>query len=512
MKENTLFKLDLLQAHYLQKPARFGVTKQMLRSEKYQSKNSSERENSKRVEKSKHKLLQLSREEAFNLIKQFQNEAFDKKVHFLQTDLHRVIFRVLKKERQRLANKLNLEEDGNKDEEKGKAKTLIDKIDSLLAKDSSLLSTNIKHKIFKVILKAFPDKVNLKESKFEGLSEPNIEFLKTMKETNPYLTNGDQLNNLLSKVYSDKAVKESLNKINTLELVWGPKKDNRENKSDMEGFEDENSEYEEVSDEDSKSDGEEKRVSKELQQADIEAIYDNYKDGLVASSDEEQEGEGDDVPYLDPNVNYNEITDEEPSEEEIDVDIDDDEEVENGDADAGDRNQKSLKKRDNEPIEEDDFFSPHEPQSKKQKNTNEGLGLKDIQLPKLATGYYSGGESDEDTRDSLVDEITAPRKNRRGQRARQKIWEKKYGSKAKHVQKEHERSKSERERLRIEYEQRAAKRAEKQKIRDMKERELQEKKVQQTEKKQTLHPSWEAKLKQKESLNAKFSGKKITFD
>lgn len=75
MKENTLFKLDLLQAHYLQKPARFGVTKQMLRSEKYQSKKSSERENSKRVEKSKHKLLQLSREEAFNLIKQFQNEA-----------------------------------------------------------------------------------------------------------------------------------------------------------------------------------------------------------------------------------------------------------------------------------------------------------------------------------------------------------------------------------------------------------------------------------------------------
>jgi len=52
-------------------------------------------------------------------------------------------------------------------------------------------------------------------------------------------------------------------------------------------------------------------------------------------------------------------------------------------------------------------------------------------LPSLTMGgYWSGSESEPE--DDLSD--VAPRKNRRGQRARQQIWEKKYGGKAKHVQ------------------------------------------------------------------------------
>lgn len=48
-------------------------------------------------------------------------------------------------------------------------------------------------------------------------------------------------------------------------------------------------------------------------------------------------------------------------------------------------------------------------------------------LPTLMGGYISGSESASD--------IEAPPKKRRGQRARQAIWEKKYGSNAKHLQK-----------------------------------------------------------------------------
>ncbi|KAI5922470.1 Bud-site selection protein [Camillea tinctor] len=52
-------------------------------------------------------------------------------------------------------------------------------------------------------------------------------------------------------------------------------------------------------------------------------------------------------------------------------------------------------------------------------------------LPSLMGGYVSGSESSA----SDVDVAPAARKNRRGQRARQAIWEKKYGEKAKHHQK-----------------------------------------------------------------------------
>ncbi|KAJ2982518.1 hypothetical protein NUW58_g6424 [Xylaria curta] len=51
-------------------------------------------------------------------------------------------------------------------------------------------------------------------------------------------------------------------------------------------------------------------------------------------------------------------------------------------------------------------------------------------LPSLMGGYISGSESASD-----VDVAPPTRKNRRGQRARQAIWEKKYGEKAKHHEK-----------------------------------------------------------------------------
>lgn len=52
-------------------------------------------------------------------------------------------------------------------------------------------------------------------------------------------------------------------------------------------------------------------------------------------------------------------------------------------------------------------------------------------LPSLSMGgYWSGSESEPE---DDIEEV-APRKNRRGQRARQQIWEMKFGQKAKHLQ------------------------------------------------------------------------------
>ncbi|KAI1814894.1 Bud-site selection protein [Poronia punctata] len=56
-------------------------------------------------------------------------------------------------------------------------------------------------------------------------------------------------------------------------------------------------------------------------------------------------------------------------------------------------------------------------------------------LPTLMGGYVSGSESASD-----VDVAPPVRKNRRGQRARQAIWEKKYGEKAKHKQEQDTRN------------------------------------------------------------------------
>ncbi|KAI1458702.1 Bud-site selection protein [Annulohypoxylon moriforme] len=55
-------------------------------------------------------------------------------------------------------------------------------------------------------------------------------------------------------------------------------------------------------------------------------------------------------------------------------------------------------------------------------------------LPSLMGGYISGSESEA----SDID-VAPARKNRRGQRARQAIWEKKYKEKAKHLQKQQEK-------------------------------------------------------------------------
>lgn len=54
-------------------------------------------------------------------------------------------------------------------------------------------------------------------------------------------------------------------------------------------------------------------------------------------------------------------------------------------------------------------------------------------LPSLSLGGYISGGTDDSEPESDPD-VAPPRKNRRGQRARQQIWEKKFGQKAKHLE------------------------------------------------------------------------------
>ncbi|KAI0699074.1 Bud-site selection protein [Cytidiella melzeri] len=58
-------------------------------------------------------------------------------------------------------------------------------------------------------------------------------------------------------------------------------------------------------------------------------------------------------------------------------------------------------------------------------------------LPSLAVGFTRGDSDASDLSDDDAGD-TAPKKNRRGQRARRAIWEKKYGRNANHVKTQHE--------------------------------------------------------------------------
>ncbi|KAJ6508814.1 Bud-site selection protein [Mycena sanguinolenta] len=77
-------------------------------------------------------------------------------------------------------------------------------------------------------------------------------------------------------------------------------------------------------------------------------------------------------------------------------------------------------------------------------------------LPSLAVGYVRGGSDDSDVEDA--DAGGGERKNRRGQRARQAIWEKKYGRGANHKKKEAAAAAAERAEQKAKWEARQAKR------------------------------------------------------
>ncbi|KAM3415403.1 hypothetical protein BST61_g8929 [Cercospora zeina] len=140
---------------------------------------------------------------------------------------------------------------------------------------------------------------------------------------------------------------------------------------------------------------------------------------------------------------------------------------------------------------------------------------KKLFLPKLTmSGYVSGSGSDVDE----YVESAKPKKNRRGQRARQAIWEKKFGKKAKHVQEQAAKqewdakpgavstSKFARDANKLPLGRRG--------VQASTTNEVATSKGPQRDDTGPLHPSWEAakRAKEKNSAPVTFQGKRISFD
>ena len=148
-------------------------------------------------------------------------------------------------------------------------------------------------------------------------------------------------------------------------------------------------------------------------------------------------------------------------------------------------------------------------------------------LPSLAMGgYWSGSESAPDTSDEEAAKIR-PRKNRRGQKARRTLWEKKYGSGANHVKKStqgrdsgwdpRKGAQAEETGSRSNYRSKGKPRG-KEKENGKTQSAQRGNRPNRKERRsgsdtKKIHPSWEAaKRKQEEKKVPEFQGKKIVFD
>ncbi|KAL6933909.1 hypothetical protein ACO0R3_001691 [Hanseniaspora guilliermondii] len=134
-------------------------------------------------------------------------------------------------------------------------------------------------------------------------------------------------------------------------------------------------------------------------------------------------------------------------------------------------------------------------------------------LPELEHGFidtYDAESEEELEREIQNEKPEKKKKNRRGQRERRLIWEKKYGRSANHVQKkiqEETANKLERQKA---YEERVFKRLEREQEYKDKQRAKMEKAKEYASKE--FHPSWEAKrIQEEKAKNVKFQGKKVVF-
>lgn len=188
-------------------------------------------------------------------------------------------------------------------------------------------------------------------------------------------------------------------------------------------------------------------------------------------------------------------------------------------------------------LSESDSLSPRS-SSPPQKEVTPMRARQSNFLPSLTMGgYVSGSESEAEDN---IEELAAPRKNRRGQRARQAIWEKKFGAGAKHVQQEKAKNGrfAGREARDAGWDTKRGAQAETGKIsgaykaRWQQDREARRKqgedaasggnaselgprrKTEASNAAKPMHPSWEAAKKAKERSQdaSSFTGKKIAFD
>ena len=482
-----MWKLDLLEVKYHGSSPRFPHTKKLL----------SARNNNKLLKK-----LPLSRDEAEKEILALKEDHFDNKYYGAYKKLNKEINKHIKSD----LNKWKNDDSKNGLLEFFETEDRIQElITSKLIKcitSSILITKDLKSAPPKYIPSDVCSIITDKSHK----SNPSAFFIN-------YCQNNKDVNNYISNLWNSKSIKPLLNEIEwSFKMVRGDlTKFERDARKKIIG-KDIQSDFDESNNEDGQDDSDDDNVqgnssndhTKEVgddETIDAEEMFDKFAvyDNLVNDSDEEEQ-----KFELDPNVNYNEVTDEESSDLEDDIDVN----ADNSD-DSSD----------------DSFFEDDVPQETK-------TSSKEYKLPELVNGYYSGGSDDEDDaidNDKVVKEATTQRKNRRGQRARQKIWAQKYGKEAKHVKKEQANIASERERKRLEYEERCRKRELKAKINSaptgsntapLAERRPRtdpsdpvEKPVETSKPVEKEHPSWVAKrLAEEKQKNARFQGTKIKFD
>lgn len=176
--------------------------------------------------------------------------------------------------------------------------------------------------------------------------------------------------------------------------------------------------------------------------------------------------------------------------------------------------------------DESESETPSPPPGKAQKSSKKaaktptmGTPGSALGLPTLLGGYISGSESASDIEE-------AKPKKRRGQKARQAIWEKKYGSAAKHLQKQAESGGRDTgwdmRRGAVDRDDRGSKVPWKKGVRNPTAgngmsrghvRAVSAPKITRRDDQGPLHPSWEARKKAKESQKVvEFAGQKVVFD
>lgn len=253
-------------------------------------------------------------------------------------------------------------------------------------------------------------------------------------------------------------------------------------------------------------------------------------DDRLGSSESEDSGGDDEYDTANEELDPMEITDESASEQSDDEELSDKEDDES-DEEGISGTDASEDSEDSEDDDEDDSDSSAvspPPKMRKESKKAASTRVTDTKfLPSLMGGYVSGSESEA----SDIDVAPTARKNRRGQRARQAIWEKKFKEKAKHLEKEKsgrdagwdlkrgavDGSSSRtpwKQGIKTPFEKRSA-------TVDSSEQapsaEFQPKPQKKPPPKKDdegpLHPSWEARKKAKEAQQtAAFSGKRVVFD
>ncbi|AOA63051.1 Bud site selection protein 22 [Komagataella phaffii CBS 7435] len=460
-QDNISWKLDILEVMFLRTKPRYLKTTLFLNAR-----------NQKKVS-SVLDVRKFNKNSAINQISKYKSELSERKIHSAKVKMQRNLKKVIKSETSKCQAKLKTSPDDAKQQERLQILQDID------------LDDIINRKLIRILINVFTPTEELQEFPPTYLPTWVIDSIKDKNSKyNPNnTTKGDSQAkiNIVSQLMNNKELREILSTIDlTLRLVEGPverpdqikeKREKREKKkSDDKDTattikkSEKNSSY-------SDNEAEDQDQDEDSDHSDLDDInFSKYDGALAASSDED--------------------SDDEPA---------------------------TQKKDTSRSLVEDDFFDFSVAELKQREKADakkkEQKLEKEYNLPQLTSGYFSGGESDGDyDNDKVVQEATKPRKNRRGQRARQKIWEAKYGRNANHVLKEHDRIRSEREQKQAEYEERVRKRAAK--AAELRERQasMPPPKIQKVASK-GLHPSWEAKKNlEKKQKNIPFQGKKVTFD